>query len=159
MTVLTTIQNGASFKDIRDTINSLLTRIAALEGGTATPTPTPTPTPAPTFTTQPSITSDGTPQVGETLTGNDGTITNGTVSTRQWLLAGSAISGATGATYVPTQAGDHSYRVTATDAGGSTPATSAAVTVAAATPAPTPATFGSTSAQWGDPSLTFGKAA
>lgn len=103
------------------------------------PTPTPTPTPAPSFTVQPSISHDGTPQVGETLTGNDGTITNGTVSARQWLLNGSAISGATGATYVPDTAGNIGYRVTATGAGGSTQATSSAVTVAAApTPTPTP---------------------
>lgn len=105
-------------------------------GGVFTP---PTPTPAPSFTVQPSISHDGTPIVGETLTGNDGTITNGTVSARQWLLNGSAISGATGASYVPDAAGDIGYRVTATGAGGSAQATSTAVAVAAApTPTPTP---------------------
>lgn len=95
----------------------------------------PVPDPAPSFTVQPSISHDGTPQVGETLTGSDGTILNGTVSARQWLLNGSAISGATGASYVPDTVGDISYRVTATGTGGSTQATSSAVTVA---PAPTP---------------------
>ena len=46
MTVLTTIPNGASNKDIRETLNSVLARILALEaGGSSTPTPTPTPTP------------------------------------------------------------------------------------------------------------------
>lgn len=107
--------------------------------------PTPTPTPAPSFSVQPSITDDGTPQVGETLTGNDGTIANGAVSARQWLLNGSAISGATGASYVPDAEGSLTYRVTATGAGGSTQATSAAVTVAAAsTPTPTPTPSGPT---------------
>lgn len=97
----------------------------------------PVPDPAPSFTVQPSISHDGTPVVGETLTGNDGTILNGTVSTRQWLLNGSAISGATGSTYVPDTVGDITYRVTATGTGGSTQATSSAVTVASASgPAP-----------------------
>lgn len=96
-----------------------------------------TPTPAPSFSVQPTINDDGTPAVGETLTGNDGTIANGTVSARQWLRNGSAISGANGSSYVPTQAGDHAFRVTAAGPGGITPATSAARTVVSA-PAPTP---------------------
>ncbi|MCU6454364.1 hypothetical protein LPN01_09755 [Sphingomonas sp. A2-49] len=46
MTVLTTIQNGSSNKDIRDTINGALVDIQALkQGGGSTPTPTPVPTP------------------------------------------------------------------------------------------------------------------
>lgn len=117
------------------TLEALIAYVDENLGGT--PTPTPTPTPAPTFTAQPSIASDGTPQVGEQLTGNDGTISNGSVSARQWLLSGTAISGATGATYTPTATGDHAYRVTATGAGGTATATSAAVSVAAATPTPT----------------------
>lgn len=136
MTVLTTFTNGGSNKDFRDTFNSILARLNAIEAG-GTPTPSPTPTPGPAFTTQPSISDDGTPQVGETLTGNDGVIANGTVSGRAWLLNGTAISGATGSTYVPTQTGTHAYRVTATGAGGTTQATSAGKTVAAATPTPT----------------------
>lgn len=89
--------------------------------------------PAPSFTVQPSI--SGTPQVGQTLTGNSGTISNGSVSARQWLRDGVAISGATAATYalVAADAGKSvTFRVTATGAGGSTDATSQAVTVAAA---------------------------
>lgn len=89
--------------------------------------------PAPSFTVQPSI--SGTPQVGQTLTGNSGTITNGSVSARQWLRDGVAISGATAATYalVTADAGKAvTFRVTAAGGGGSTDATSAAVTVAAA---------------------------
>lgn len=56
-----------------------------------------------TFTAAPSIT--GTAQVGQTLTATNGTIVGGTFTSRQWLRNGSAISGATGATYVP-QAAD-----------------------------------------------------
>ncbi|WP_230280285.1 putative Ig domain-containing protein [Croceicoccus sp. Ery15] len=88
---------------------------------------------------QPSI--SGTPQVGETLTGSDGTISNGTVSARAWLRAGSAISGATGSSYVLQEADEGqniSYRVTATGAGGSANATSAAVGPVTAAPAPSP---------------------
>lgn len=44
MTVLTTIPNGASNKDIRDTLNDVLDRILALEGTSVTPTPTPSAT-------------------------------------------------------------------------------------------------------------------
>ena len=105
----------------------------------ASGTPTPTPTPAPAFTAQPSISpTSGT--VGQTFTGTDGTITNGSVSARQWLLNGTAISGATGATYVSQAAGSLTYQVTAT--GSTSPAavetSSAATVTAAATPAPSP---------------------
>lgn len=88
-------------------------------------TGTPTPTPAPSWSVQPSIT--GTPTVGQTLTGSDGTISNGTVSARAWLRGGSAISGATGGTYLLVEADEGeniSYRVTASGAGGSAQATS-----------------------------------
>lgn len=95
-------------------------------------TPTPTPTPLPSFTTQPSIT--GTPTVGQplsSLTFNDGTVSNGTVSSRAYLLAGVSkalsyvlLSGDVGAALT--------YQATATGAGGSTTATSAPVAVAAA---------------------------
>jgi len=159
MTVLTTFTNGGSLKDYRDTFNDMLLRIAALEGrGVATPTPTPTPAPtptptptptpsptptptpapAPTVSARPAIVSDGTPQVGETLTGNSGTYANGTVTGRAWLLAGTAIDGATAASFTPTQTGAVSYRETITGSGGTITSTSDPVTVAAATAAPTP---------------------
>ncbi len=93
-------------------------------------------TPAPAFTAQPSISpTSGT--VGDTFTGSDGTITNSMSVARQWLLNGTAISGATNSTYVSTAAGNLTYRVTATGAGGTTPATSTAVTVNAAAVTPT----------------------
>lgn len=97
-------------------------------GGAPTPTPTPTPTPAPSWSVNPSI--SGSAVVGQTLTGSDGTISNGTVSARAWLRNGSAISGATGGTYLLVGADEGAniaYRVTATGAGGSANATSAVV--------------------------------
>lgn len=52
MTILTTIPNGASYKDIRDTLNALILDVTGLKGGTATPTPTMSVTPiAPTAVT------------------------------------------------------------------------------------------------------------
>lgn len=51
-----------------------------------------------TFTAAPAIT--GTPQVGQVLTGSDGTIAGGTFASRRWLRDGAAISGATAGTYV-----------------------------------------------------------
>lgn len=56
--------------------------------------------PAPAFTTQPSI--SGSPQVGQVLTGTDGTGTNYTTYSRQWLRGSTAISGATGSNYTLT---------------------------------------------------------
>lgn len=103
------------------------------ETGGGTPTPTPG---APVFTSAPTIGSDGSPTVGELLVGGDGAITDGSVSARQWLLGGSPIAGATGGSFTPTQAGDHSFRVTATGPGGSTTATSAAINVAGSANAP-----------------------
>lgn len=108
----------------------LLARLQKAEQGTVTPTPTP----APVFTTQPSIT--GSPIVGQTLTASDGVISNGTVSARQWLRNGTAIGGATGATYLLAAADaatSVSVRISATGAGGSVDATSNGVTVTAAT--------------------------
>lgn len=100
-------------------------RMGGRKASGGTPTPTPTPTPAPTWSVVPSI--SGTPTVGQTLTGSDGTISNGTVSARAWLRGASAISGATGATYLLVEADegeDISFRVTANGAGGSAQATS-----------------------------------
>lgn len=62
-----------------------------------------------TFTAAPAIT--GTAQVGQTLTGSNGTIAGGAFASRQWLRDGSPISGATAATYV-VQAADVGKRIT-----------------------------------------------
>ncbi len=97
--------------------------------------PAPTPTPAPSWSVQPSI--SGTPTVGQTLTGNSGTIANGTVSARQWLRGGIAITGATNATYAVVSADQGtsiSFRVTATGTGGTSNATSPMVGPVAAAP-------------------------
>ena len=70
----------------------------------------------------------GTAQVGQTLTSSTGTWSGSPTYARQWFAAGVAISGATGATYVPV-VGDVgkaiTVRVTATNDKGSVPVTSA----------------------------------
>lgn len=79
----------------------------------------------PTFSVQPTIT--GTAQEGQTLTGVPGTHT-GTSATYRWLADGVAIGGATGLTRVLAvgQVGAViTFEVTATNAAGSTVATSA----------------------------------
>lgn len=109
-------------------------------GGTPapSPTPTPSPTPAPSPTiTAPSISpSNGT--AGTTIfTGTDGTPTNGTISTREWLLNGSVV--ATGGVFAPTsaQTGALVYRNKVDGPGGTASNTSTPVTIAAAaTPDP-----------------------
>lgn len=88
----------------------------------------------PAATVAPSFT--GTEEVGETLTGSDGTWTNSPTSyTRKWQVSddGSTgwadISGATSSTYDLTASEDGKYvrySVTATNSGGSTTATSSA---------------------------------
>lgn len=82
----------------------------------------------PVNTVPPSIT--GPAQEGQTLTGAIGTWTGAVTFAYQWLRGGAAIAGADELTYVP-QAADVgqllAFQVTATNAGGSTPATSAAV--------------------------------
>ncbi|MCP3731992.1 hypothetical protein M9978_16325 [Sphingomonas sp. MG17] len=117
---------------------------AAAASRSADGTPTPSPTPAPSWSVQPSI--SGTPQVGETLTGGDGTISNGTVSARAWLRNSSAISGANGTTYLlvgDDEGADISFKVTASGDGGTTDATSAEVGPVEAAPEPSePALFG-----------------
>ncbi|MDQ6867126.1 MAG: hypothetical protein M3178_01420 [Pseudomonadota bacterium] len=93
-----------------------------------------------TFSAAPFIT--GVAQVGQTLTASHGAWTNSPTSyTYQWNRAGSAISGATAATYVPITAdvgNTLTVAVVAKNSGGSsTPATSAAtstVTIAGSVP-------------------------
>jgi hypothetical protein len=98
--------------------------------------PTPTPTPAPSQNTAPTITTDGTPQVGETMTGVNGTFSNGSVVSVAWLLNGTSMS--TSQTYAPSATGSLIFRNVVTGAGGTANFDSAPVTVAAATPTPTP---------------------
>lgn len=96
-------------------------------------------TPAPAWTVNPAIT--GTAQVGNVLTGTDGSVTNGSVTARQWKRDGVAISGATAATYTLVSADLGkviTFTVTAVGAGGtsSTTSTGTAAVVAAPVPAP-----------------------
>lgn len=91
--------------------------------------------PLPSFTTLPSI-SPTSGNVGATFTVSYAAA-NTTSATIQWLLNGSAISGANGASYLSAAAGGLSAKVDLVGPGGSATATSAAVTVTA-TPTPTP---------------------
>lgn len=82
---------------------------------------------APTNTASPTVT--GTAQVGQMLTCTPGTWTDSPSYVYAWLRAGTPISGATSTTYTAVSADENtalSCRVTATNAGGSTVATSAA---------------------------------
>lgn len=97
--------------------------------------------------------------MGQTLTGSDGTISNGTVSARAWLRGVSAISGATGSTYlldVLDEGQNISFRVTANGAGGSAQATSTAVGPIAAAPGLTAPDITVTSAVGDPPEVTIG---
>ena len=133
MAVLTNIPNNTSARDWRDTVNALIKRIAALEAAGV-----PVATPAPAFTTQPSISpTSGT--AGSTLyAATPGTVSNGSVVSRAWLLNGVAIS--TGVTALPASSGTLAYQETASGPGGTTTSTVqvAAVTAATVTPAPAP---------------------
>lgn len=86
----------------------------------------------------------GTPRVGQSLSGSTGTWTGSPAPTyaRQWLRNGTAISGATGASYtlVSADAGANiTLRVTATNPAGSATATSASVGPVTSVPANTAA--------------------
>lgn len=87
----------------------------------------------PEFTVGPSIT--GTAQVGQELTGASGTISRGTVASRQWLRDGVDIDGATGATYVVQEADVGAVITFAVTAVGNLLATNTTVAVSAATEA------------------------
>jgi len=87
----------------------------------------------PTNTAAPAIT--GTATMGSTLTCSNGTWTGATSYTREWLRDGTAIGSATGTTYVSTLADvgkSITCRVTAVGADGTNRATSAGLTVTAA---------------------------
>ncbi|MBD8638292.1 hypothetical protein [Sphingomonas sp. CFBP 13733] len=133
MAVLTNIPNNTSARDWRDTVNALIKRIAALEAAGV-----PVEIPAPAFTTQPSISpTSGT--AGSTLyAATPGTVSNGAVVSRVWLLNGVAISN--GVTALPASSGTLAYQETASGPSGTTMSTVqvAAVTAATVTPAPAP---------------------
>ncbi len=132
MAVLTNIPNNTSARDWRDTVNALIKRIAALEAAGV-----PVETPAPAFTTQPSISPTSGTAGSTVYAATPGTISNGSVVSRAWLLNGTAIS--TGVTAVPASAGTLTYQETASGPGGTTTSTVQVAAVTAATVTPTPA--------------------
>lgn len=83
---------------------------------------------APVFTAAPSI-SPSSGNVGNVFIGMTGVVTGGEIISQRWLLDGVPISTAT--IVVPEAAGSLVYEQTATGPGGTTVATSAAVTVSA----------------------------
>ena len=132
MAVLTNIPNNTSARDWRDTVNSLIKRIAALEAAGV-----PVETPAPAFTTQPSISPTSGTAGSTVYAATPGTVSNGAVVSRAWLLNGTAIS--TGVTAFPASSGTLAYQETASGPGGTTTSTVQVAAVTAATVTPTPA--------------------
>ena len=84
--------------------------------------------PAPSFTVDPFITA-GSALVGDQITGNDGTFTNGTVISRAWYLNGSKIANQSLATITPSSSGSLVYEVKISGRGGQVTKTSAPVTI------------------------------
>lgn len=89
---------------------------------------------APVIATPAGISSDGTPQVGETLTGIDPT-GNGPIVARRWIAGGSTV--ATTQTYAPTVAGALRYEADLQGPDGTIATSGSTITVAAASVAPT----------------------
>lgn len=114
----------------------VLENTATGPGGTTTSTSTAvtvSAVPAPSFTAAPSI-SPTSGDSATTFTATDGTVSNGSVTSRRWLLSGTALG--TGTTIVPGAAGSLVLENTATGPGGTATATSSAVTVSAAPSGP-----------------------
>lgn len=106
----------------------ICSKVVKLEAGV-------TPTPSPTLS-KPSI-SPTSGAVGTTFTATDGTVANGTITSRRWLLGTTAIG--TGTTVTPNAAGSLTRENTAVGTNGETiTSTSVAVTVSAATANPAP---------------------
>jgi len=102
-------------------------------GGITLPTP-------PIFTTLPTITTDGTPQVGEQLVGSPGVVTGGTIVSRRWLLGSTVL--ATVDAYTATGAGRYEYLVRAEGPGGVTERSAFVDVAAVVTPPPAPYQLG-----------------
>jgi hypothetical protein len=89
--------------------------------------------PAPSFTTQPTISpASGAPN--STFTATPGTVSNGSVTSRVWLLNGTSIS--TGLTAVPSAEGTLTYQEFATGGGGSASSVIRSATVTSGTTTP-----------------------
>jgi len=85
---------------------------------------------APTITTPAAISSDGTPQVGEQLTGTDPVVANGSITRRRWLRGSTAV--ATTQAYTPDATGPLTWSVEVLGLDGSTITSDSTITVAAA---------------------------
>lgn len=94
-----------------------------------------TPSTPPQITTPAAINSDGTPQVGELLTGVDPIGTNGSVTARRWLLNTTMLTSSQ--TYTPTAVGAYRFEADFTGTDGSVLVSGSTVSVAAATVIPT----------------------
>jgi hypothetical protein len=92
-------------------------------------------TPGPVIATPAGINSDGTPQVGETLTGIDPT-GNGPIVARRWIRSGATV--ATTQTYTPTATGTLRFEADLQGPDNTTATSGSDIVVQAATPAPTP---------------------
>lgn len=94
----------------------------------------PDPDTGPVITTPAGISSDGTPQVGETLTGID-PVGNGPVVARRWISGASTV--ATTQAYTPTAAGSLRYEADIQGPDGTIATSGSTITVTAAPVAPT----------------------
>ena len=86
-------------------------------------------TPAPSFTTQPTV-GPSSGAAGATFTATPGTVANGTIASRAWLLNGTVIS--TALTATPASAGTLTYQETASSPNGIMQSTVLSVTVSTA---------------------------
>ena len=102
-------------------ISTKVVKVAAIAG---------TPTPAPTFATQPSVTPTTGTAGTATYTATPGTVMNGIISSRAWLLNGTSISTTLSAS--PQSAGTLTYQETAAGDGGSATSSVISASVAAA---------------------------
>ncbi|WP_298336249.1 hypothetical protein [uncultured Erythrobacter sp.] len=94
--------------------------------------------PPPSWSVAPSIT--GIPEIGQTLTGDDGSVANGMINGQQWLRNGFAISGAVGTAYTLVAADENSlitFAVEATGPGGANSAVSPEIGPVIFSPSPT----------------------
>ncbi len=110
------------------------------------------PTPTPTFSTQPSVTPTSGTAGTTTFTATPGTVTNGIISSRAWLLNGTSISTTLSAS--PQSAGTLTYQETAAGAGGSAVSSVISTTVVAA-PSPTVTLSGAQSKAEGNSGATL----
>lgn len=112
------LTNGAAPVIARD-MNAVEYPAIAGKGGVAALATEPSDDPLPSWSTAPSIT--GTPEVGQTLIGDDGVVEDGAINDRQWLRNYTAIPGAIQTSYTLVEADEGqliAYAVEATGPGG-----------------------------------------